>query len=53
MLTRGTEIYGPHPNPIVPMQFFKDLRGFVCLVIIESVAGTSYVALSIIWPSRE
>jgi Fungal trichothecene efflux pump (TRI12) len=35
------------------MQFFKDLRGFVCLVIIESVAGTSYVALSIIWPSRE
>ncbi|OQV09728.1 hypothetical protein CLAIMM_13818 [Cladophialophora immunda] len=46
------EAYGPHPNPIVPVHFFKDLRGFVCLIIIESVAGTSYVALSIIWPSQ-
>ncbi|OQV08550.1 hypothetical protein CLAIMM_12803 [Cladophialophora immunda] len=46
------EIYGPHPNPIVPMHFFKDLRGFVCAIVICSVAATSFVALSIIWPSQ-
>ncbi|KIX97078.1 uncharacterized protein Z520_07192 [Fonsecaea multimorphosa CBS 102226] len=46
------EIYGPHPNPIVPMYFFKDLRGFVCAIVICSVAATSFVALSIIWPSQ-
>ncbi|EXJ63664.1 uncharacterized protein A1O5_11425 [Cladophialophora psammophila CBS 110553] len=48
------EAYGSHPNPIVPVHvhFFKDIRGFVCLIVIESVAGTSYVALSIIWPSQ-
>ncbi|OAL22854.1 hypothetical protein AYO22_06762 [Fonsecaea multimorphosa] len=48
----GLEIYGPHPNPIVPMYFFKDLRGFVCAIVICSVAATSFVALSIIWPSQ-
>jgi hypothetical protein len=53
MLTCGIEIYSRQPNPIVPMELFKDLSGFVCLNIIEAVAGTSYVALSIIWPSRE
>lgn len=34
------------------MHFFKDVRGFDCLVVIGSVSGVMYVALSIIWPSR-
>jgi Fungal trichothecene efflux pump (TRI12) len=34
------------------MQFFKDVRGFVMLVIIGSVSGTVYVATAIIWPSQ-
>jgi hypothetical protein len=47
------ELYSGVPNPLVPMHFFKDIRGFVCLVIIGSVSGVMYVALSIIWPSRK
>ena len=41
------------PNPLVPTYYFRDLRGFVCLNIISAVAGTLYVSLSIIWPSRK
>ncbi|KAK4947679.1 hypothetical protein LTR10_013625 [Elasticomyces elasticus] len=46
------EIYSGVPNPLVPMYFFKDLRGFDCLVVICGVSGISYVAPSIIWPSQ-
>jgi hypothetical protein len=34
------------------MYFFKDLRGFTCLVIICGISGISYVAPSIIWPTQ-
>ena len=47
------EIYSNVPNPLVPMHFFKDVRGFVCLNIVAAVAGTVYLSLSIIWPSRK
>ncbi len=47
------EIYGNVSNPLVPMHYFKDVRGFVMLTIIGSVAGTLYISLSILWPSRE
>ncbi|KIW30533.1 uncharacterized protein PV07_06272 [Cladophialophora immunda] len=39
-------------NPLVPMHFFKDLRGFVVLCLISSVCGTVYLATAIIWPSQ-
>ena len=48
----NAEIFSGMPNPLVPMHFFKDLRGFVCLIVIASVSGTIYVAMSIIWPSQ-
>jgi hypothetical protein len=34
------------------MYFFKDLRGFTCLVVICGISGISYVAPSIIWPTQ-
>ncbi|KIW23924.1 uncharacterized protein PV07_12085 [Cladophialophora immunda] len=46
------EIYSTTPNPLVPMYFFRDLRGFTCLVIICSVSGASYVAPTVVWPSQ-
>ncbi|KKY26999.1 putative trichothecene efflux pump [Phaeomoniella chlamydospora] len=46
------EIYSQHPNPLVPMHFFKDVRGFLCLNVIAAVSGTTYIALSILWPSQ-
>jgi hypothetical protein len=35
------------------MYFFKDLRGFTCLAIVCAISGVSYVAPSIIWPTRK
>ncbi|RFU28413.1 hypothetical protein B7463_g7912, partial [Scytalidium lignicola] len=46
------EIYSNVSNPLVPMHFFKDVRGFVCLNIICIVSGVLYVSLSVIWPSQ-
>ena len=46
------EIYSKTPNALIPMHFFKDVRGFVMMVIIGSVSGTVYVATAIIWPSQ-
>ncbi len=34
------------------MYFFKDLRGFTCLVITCGISGISYVGPSIIWPTQ-
>ena len=49
----STEIYSGVPNPLVPMHFFEDVRGFVRLIIIALVRGTIFfVAMSIIWPSQ-
>lgn len=46
------EAYGGAPNALVPMHFFKDVRGFSMLFIISSVSGTVYIATAIIWPSQ-
>jgi hypothetical protein len=46
------EAYSGTPNPLVPMHFFKDVRGFTMLFIISSVSGTVYVATAILWPSQ-
>lgn len=34
------------------MYFFKDLRGFTCLVVVCGISGVSYVGPSIIWPTQ-
>ena len=46
------EIYAPLQYPLIPMKYFRDLRGFVCVNIICYVSGIVYIALSIIWPSQ-
>ena len=46
------EVYSGTPNPLVPMRFFRDVRGFAMLFIIGGVSGTVYVATAIIWPSQ-
>ncbi|KAI5861006.1 fungal trichothecene efflux pump [Durotheca rogersii] len=46
------EIYGGVQRPIIPMHFFKDLRGFTPIVVISAITGCLNVALQIIWPSQ-
>ncbi|KAL7621692.1 hypothetical protein AAE478_009019 [Parahypoxylon ruwenzoriense] len=46
------EIYGGVGRPIIPMHFFKDLRGFTPIVVISAVTGCLNVALQITWPSQ-
>ena len=46
------EAYSGTPNALVPMRFFKDVRGFTMLFIISSVSGTVYITTAIIWPSQ-
>lgn len=46
------EMFSGVPNPLVPTHLFRDIRGFVMLNVIASVAGTVYVSMSIIWPSQ-
>ena len=46
------EVYSHTPNPLIPMHFFKDLRGFTVLFIISAVSGTVYLATAILWPSQ-
>jgi hypothetical protein len=46
------EIYSHTPNPLIPMHFFKDIRGFLMMIVIGSVSGTVYLASALIWPSQ-
>ena len=46
------EVYSHTPNPLIPMHYFKDVRGFSMLFIISAVSGTVYLASAIIWPSQ-
>ncbi|RYP11163.1 hypothetical protein DL764_000234 [Monosporascus ibericus] len=39
-------------RPIIPMKFFRDLRGFTCLVIISSTMGVMNLALFIMYPQQ-
>ncbi|KAF5713270.1 trichothecene efflux pump [Fusarium globosum] len=46
------EVYGNPAKPIVPMKFFKDVRGYTCVVIISAITGCLQTALFILWPSQ-
>lgn len=46
------EVFGNVKNPIIPMRFFKDVRGFTCVVIISGIAGCLNMAAFIVWPSQ-
>lgn len=39
-------------RPIIPMRFFRDLRGFSCLTVTSSVMGVVNVALFIMYPQQ-
>lgn len=39
-------------QPIVPMRFFRDLRGFTCLAIISATYGVINIALFVMWPQQ-
>lgn len=46
------EIYGNPKNPIIPMHFFKDVRGYTCVVIISAITGCLQTCAFILWPSQ-
>lgn len=46
------EIYGGAKYPIIPMHFFKDVRGYTCIVIISAITGCLQTAAFILWPSQ-
>ncbi|KAE8356483.1 fungal trichothecene efflux pump [Aspergillus coremiiformis] len=46
------ECFGGPVHPIVPMKFFRDVRGFGCIVIISAVMGIMNVALFIMYPGQ-
>lgn len=46
------EAFSRTTNPLIPMYFFRDVRGFVILCIISAVSGTVYLATAILWPSQ-
>jgi hypothetical protein len=39
-------------QPIIPMRFFRDLRGFTCLEIISATYGIINIALFVMWPQQ-
>lgn len=39
-------------QPIVPMRFFRDFRGFTCLAIISATYGVINIALFVMWPQQ-
>jgi hypothetical protein len=39
-------------QPIVPMHFFRDFRGFTCLAIISATYGVINIALFVMWPQQ-
>ncbi|RYP62292.1 hypothetical protein DL769_007362 [Monosporascus sp. CRB-8-3] len=46
------ECFANVERPIIPMKFFRDLRGFTCLVIISSTMGVMNLALFIMYPQQ-
>lgn len=39
-------------SPIIPMRFFKDVRGFACINVMSAVFGCINIAFFILWPSQ-
>ncbi|KAF2011410.1 fungal trichothecene efflux pump [Aaosphaeria arxii CBS 175.79] len=46
------EVFLTPAQPIIPMRFFRDLRGFTCLEIISATYGIMNIALFIMWPQQ-
>lgn len=46
------ECFANIEKPIIPMRFFRDVRGFACLMVISSVMGVVNVALFIMYPQQ-
>lgn len=39
-------------RPIIPMRFFRDVRGFACINVMSAVFGCINIAVFILWPSQ-
>ncbi|GME43592.1 Trichothecene efflux pump protein [Neofusicoccum parvum] len=39
-------------SPIIPMRFFRDVRGFACINVMSAVFGCINIAFFILWPSQ-
>jgi len=46
------EVFLPPVQPIVPMRFFRDIRGFTCLEVISATYGVINIALFVMWPQQ-
>ncbi|RGP73143.1 trichothecene efflux pump [Fusarium longipes] len=46
------EVYGRPERPMVPPKLFRDMRGFVCILIISSIMGSMHLSLVIIYPQQ-
>ncbi|KAH6881528.1 fungal trichothecene efflux pump [Alternaria rosae] len=46
------EVFLPPAQPIVPMRFFRDIRGFTCLEVISATYGIINIALFVMWPQQ-
>lgn len=46
------EVFFSPQQPIIPMRYFRDLRGYTYLAIISSTYGVMNIALFIIWPQQ-
>lgn len=46
------EVFLTPEQPIVPMRFFRDLRGFTCLEVISATYGVINIALFVMWPQQ-
>jgi len=46
------EVFLTPAQPIIPMRFFRDLRGFTCLEIISATYGVMNIALFVMWPQQ-
>ncbi|KAF2646766.1 fungal trichothecene efflux pump [Massarina eburnea CBS 473.64] len=46
------EVFLTPVQPIIPMRFFRDLRGFTCLEVISATYGIMNIALFVMWPQQ-
>nr|CCA31154.1 trichothecene efflux pump [Trichoderma brevicompactum] len=46
------ECYAKIERPIIPMEFFRDIRGFCCMLLISGVMGSMNTALFIMYPQQ-
>ncbi|CAN9313420.1 unnamed protein product [Alternaria alternata] len=46
------EVFLSPAQPIIPMYFFRDMRGFTCLEVISATYGIINIALFVMWPQQ-